>query len=51
MGVVHRDIKPHNVLMLATGQIKVLDFGIAQGLEASAPDAATLTPTVVGTPS
>ncbi len=51
VGVVHRDIKSHNVLLLPTGQIKVLDFGIAQGLEASVPDAATLSGTVVGTPA
>ena len=29
-GVVHRDVKPSNVFELYTGEIKVLDFGVAQ---------------------
>ncbi len=34
-GVVHRDVKPGNILITPTGQVKVADFGIAQASSAS----------------
>jgi len=45
-GIVHRDIKPGNIMVLKTGEIKVTDFGIAR----AAGSTKTRTGTIKGTP-
>jgi tetratricopeptide (TPR) repeat protein len=48
-GILHRDVKPGNIMITAAGQVKLVDFGLAQYIDAESH--LTATGAVVGTPA
>lgn len=49
-GVIHRDLKPENILLTDSGEVKVIDFGIAQLLTEKSTTESPASQRLIGTP-
>ncbi len=49
-GLIHRDVKPSNLVRLASNEVKVTDFGLAKPVDPGSEPALTAMGVVVGTP-
>jgi serine/threonine-protein kinase len=50
MGVVHRDVKPHNIMLTPQSDVKIMDFGIVRDTTKSEGSGMTQAGTIMGTP-
>jgi serine/threonine-protein kinase len=50
MGVVHRDVKPHNIMLTPQSEVKIMDFGIVRDTTRAEGSGMTQTGIIMGTP-